>query len=269
MDVRAHFESLTRELEALRDRVRNFSVATPHWQTDGEWKESVLRAVLRAYLPAHIEPLRGFVVTPERGTGQIDVLLYDNRKPVLFRNGDLVFVTPDAVVGIIEVKSRIRDRTGLREALISLSDDAELIRSASYTNRELFVGLFAYQTSLSASRHREVLEDLQTVAEGNRHRIASYICLGCSLFCMFWENPPDSPEGTGYDMWHSYNLPDLAPGYFINNLVSTISSDSVENNIGIWFPARSKELQKLGEEAFRPHNSANRANGKRRRRSSA
>jgi hypothetical protein len=44
MKVKAHFESLNRELEALRDRVRNFSVAKPHWQTDGEWKESVLRA---------------------------------------------------------------------------------------------------------------------------------------------------------------------------------------------------------------------------------
>ena len=41
-------------------------------------------------MPAHIEPLRGFVVAPQIGSGQIDILLYDNRKPVLFRNGDLV-----------------------------------------------------------------------------------------------------------------------------------------------------------------------------------
>ena len=132
MDVAAHFRSLTGELEALRDRVRNFSVATPHWPTDGEWKESVLRAVLRSYLPAHIEALRGFVVTPEMGSGQIDVLLYDNRKPVLFRNGDLVFVTPDAVTGIIEVKSNIADRGALREALRSLADDAAMIRRARH-----------------------------------------------------------------------------------------------------------------------------------------
>jgi hypothetical protein len=52
MDIRAHFASLTQELEALRDRVRNLSVEDPHWPTDGEWKESVLRAVLKSYLPA-------------------------------------------------------------------------------------------------------------------------------------------------------------------------------------------------------------------------
>lgn len=252
MDVRAHFKSLTQELEALRDRVRNFSVATPHWQTDGEWKESVLRAVLRGYLPSHIEPLRGFVVTPGRGTGQIDLLLYDNRKPVLFRNGDLVFVTPDAVLGIVEVKSKIHDRTGLREALNSLSDDAEIIRNARRSGRDLFVGLFSYQTDLGASRYQQVLNDLQTAARGKSERIVSYACLGCSHFSMFWSDYPDDPGSTDYNTWHSYRLTDLAAGYFINNLVVAVSSDSVESNLGAWFPTTSKELQKLGSEAFKP-----------------
>jgi len=210
-----------------------------------------LRAVLSGYLPSYIEPLRGFVVTPERGTGQIDVLLYDNRKPVLFRNGDLVFVTPDAVLGIIEVKSRVDDRSRLREALDSLADDAEVIRRARRTERELFVGLFAYQTDLGAARHREVRDDLQHCARGLRPRIVSYVCLGCSHFTMFWENSPDD-LGASYDTWHSYRLPDLAPGYFINNLVSTVSADSIESNLGVWFTAESKELQKLRSEAFKP-----------------
>lgn len=210
-----------------------------------------MRAALRGYLPSHIEPLRGFVVTPERGTGQIDVLLYDNRKPVLFRNGDLAFVTPDAVLGIIEVKSRIPDRSRLREALGSLADDAELIRSARSKEKELFVGLFAYQTDLGAAKHREVRGDLQHCARGLRPRIVSYVCLGCSHFTMFWESSPDDLEAS-YDTWHSYRLPDMAPGYFINNLVATVSADSIESNLGVWFPAESKELRKLGFEAFKP-----------------
>jgi len=81
-------------------------------------------------LPAHIEPLRGFVVAPQIGSGQIDILLYDNRKPVLFRNGDLVFATPDSVAGIVEVKSNIGNRGVLRDALTSLADDAAMIRWA-------------------------------------------------------------------------------------------------------------------------------------------
>jgi len=252
MDVKAHFRSITQELEALRDRVRNFSVATPHWPTDGEWKESVLRAVLKGYLPSHIEPLRGFVVTPNRGSGQIDLLLYDNRKPVLFRNGDLVFVTPDAVLGIVEVKSKIHNRTGLREALGSLADDAELIRTTRRGGGDVFVGLFSYQTNLGASHSEEVLKDLQQTANGRRERIISYACLGCSHFSMFWEQPPNGHTTTDYNTWHSYSLPDLAAGYFINNLVATVSADSVENNLNVWFPAISKELHKLGSEAFKP-----------------
>jgi len=252
MNVTAHFESLTRELEALRDRVRNFSVATPHWQTDGEWKESVLRAVLRGYLPSHIEPLRGFVVTPRLGTRQIDLLLYDNRKPVLFRNGDLVFLTPDAALGIVEVKSKIHDRAGLRKALGLLADNAELIRGARRGGQDLFVGLFSYQTALAASRFQEVLDDLQSAAHGRRERIVSFVCLGCSHFQMFWRYRPESFDPTPYDAWHAYRLPDLAAGYFIHNLVAAVSGDSVENNLEAWFPQPSKELQKLGSEPFQP-----------------
>lgn len=37
MDNKKYFQSITLELEALKDRVRNY---TRHWQTDGEWKES-------------------------------------------------------------------------------------------------------------------------------------------------------------------------------------------------------------------------------------
>jgi hypothetical protein len=254
MDVKAHFTSLTRELEALRDRVRNFSVDTPHWPTDGEWKESVLRAFLRGCLPSHIEPLRGFVVTPRRGTKQIDLLLYDNRQPVLFRDGDLVFVTPDAVLGIVEVKSNIRNRGDLREALASLADNAELIRTSKRRNDHLFVGLFSYTTHIRETGWRGVLDDLQDVARGRPHRIVSYVCLGCSHFSKFWDASPDDPAALAYNTWHSYELPNLAAGYFINNIVATVAGESVATNQAVWFPAAGKEFRRLGGKQFTPHN---------------
>lgn len=46
MDPTIHFKSLALELNALKDRVRNF-IDDAHWLTDGEWKEAVLRAMLR------------------------------------------------------------------------------------------------------------------------------------------------------------------------------------------------------------------------------
>lgn len=88
MDTKNHFKSLSLELTALKDRVRNF-IDDAHWQTDGEWKESVLRTVLNRNLPYNVEAVRGFVITSHGCSKQIDVLLYDKSKPVLFRDGDL------------------------------------------------------------------------------------------------------------------------------------------------------------------------------------
>jgi hypothetical protein len=48
MNVRDYFESLGHELDALKHRVR-YLIAETNWQTDGEWKESVLRQVLRRH----------------------------------------------------------------------------------------------------------------------------------------------------------------------------------------------------------------------------
>ncbi len=246
MQVTAHYQSLTRELEALKDRVRNFSVETPHWQTDGEWKESVLRTLLKGNLPAHIEPVRGFVVTPASGTGQVDIILYDNRKPVLFRSGDLVFVSPDAVAGIIEVKSRIVGATDLGEALRSLADDAEVIHVGRRDGPKPFVGLFSYETAFDPSEPDRIFEELQVVAAGQRQRVVSHVCLGCSSFTRYWDTDPIALNREAYDRWHSYDLPDWAAGYFIANAVATVASESVDLNEGLWYPREGKELRKVG-----------------------
>ncbi len=253
MDILKHYNSLTRELEALKDRVRNFD-QTLSWQTEGEWKESVLRSTLRRYLPSNIEVLRGFVVTPTASSRQIDVLLYDTSKPVLFRDGDLVFVTPDAVRGLIEVKTRIDSRSDLKKAIKPLSSNAELIRLSPGQSHKLFVGLFAYDSDLPDGKWKEVLEEVRNVAKGSAARIINNICLGCSLFSVFWDTDPErsGPESP-YKAWHSYHLHELAAGFFINNLVQAVASDSVEAYKALWFP-EEKESQRLGYLPFEPHN---------------
>src|SRR5215510_13798348 len=102
MNVPAYYRSLTSELEAVKDRVRNF-IAGNHWLTDGEWRESVLRAIMAQRLPSNVNIGRGFVITEDGPTTQCDILIYRSDRPILFRQGDLAFVTPDAVVAIIEV----------------------------------------------------------------------------------------------------------------------------------------------------------------------
>lgn len=140
MDVQNYFESLGREVDSLKQRVRDL-IADAHWQTDGEWKESVVRQVLRRPLPATAVVGRGFVVTGQCATHQLDVLVHDASKPLLFRDGDLVFVTPDAVLGVIEVKSRVT-LSLFRESAQKLASDINLIRL--HPNTRAFAALFAF-----------------------------------------------------------------------------------------------------------------------------
>src|SRR5512147_173447 len=103
MNVQSHFRSLADELWALKNRVRNF-IDDAHWLTDGEWKESVLRNILRRHMPASVGVGRGFVITPNSCSSQVDILIYDTSKPTLYKDGELVFVTADSVKAVIEVK---------------------------------------------------------------------------------------------------------------------------------------------------------------------
>jgi len=64
VDVIKYFESLSTELSSLKDRVR-YIIDDKHWLTDGEWKESVLRSILRRHLPSSVCVGSGFLVTPE------------------------------------------------------------------------------------------------------------------------------------------------------------------------------------------------------------
>jgi hypothetical protein len=59
-DFLAFHRSLCDELKAIKDRVRNL---IQHWPTDGAFKESALRSVLRRHLPESVYIGTGFVVT--------------------------------------------------------------------------------------------------------------------------------------------------------------------------------------------------------------
>ncbi len=250
MDTRAHFRSLSSEIQAMKDRVRNF-IADAHWQTDGEWKESVLRTMIKRHVPSEVGVGRGFVVRPRHCSKQIDVLLYDTTKPVLYRDGDLVFVTADAVKGIIEVKSRIHD---LATTLNNLAHNAEFIQEASdiynllNSPSEIFIGLFCYDWDFSEERANSIMEALQQTARGKTVRVINHLSLGSSLFIRYWQFRPELQLVPGaHQRWHSYRMDDLAQGYFIHNVVASVALTSVSQNETIWFPPEGKELRKLAE----------------------
>lgn len=233
-------KSLTQELMSTKHRVRDF-IDTEHWLTDGEWKESVLRQALRRNLPTTVQVGRGFIICSDRPSKQIDVLIYRNDYPVLFRDGDLVFLSPDAVLGIIEVKSALNNS----QARCAIDKLAEQVRTVRGNGRhQIFSGLFSYD---STAGDREILEAAKRAAQNDSNVALAFASLGEDSFYRFWTEDPTQPN-VPVRKWHSYNMPSLAPGYFLHNIVDRTSPESVQNNKHLWYPEQSKELRKTDEE---------------------
>jgi hypothetical protein len=240
MDPLNYYRSLAAELDALKDRVR-YLIQDGHWPTDGEWKESVLRTVFRGHLPANIGVGRGFIVSEANASPQIDVLLFDKSRPLLHRDGDLVFVTPDAVRGIVEVKSTLRTAQ-LVETASRLGRAAGLVQGGG---KRIFLGLFAFEAELGEASAETLLRGLQQAAGGNEDAAVNHVCAGWSLFVRYWRKRPTTDETIR--AWYSYSMPNLAPGYFVANALETIAGASVTRNLWAWFPADGKEMYKSGE----------------------
>lgn len=238
MDVQDYFESVGLELKALQHRVRQL-IAGAQWQTDGEWKETVLRQMLRRHLPTTAVVGRGFVVSTDAATSQLDVLVYDASKPVLFRDGDLAFVTPDAVLGIIEVKARVGPAE-FGDAAEKVSRNIELVRL--HPNSSAFSAVFAFETD--SDNVDLYLERIKAVATNWDQRV-DLAAFGDSLFLKYWHLDPETGRQK-YQHWRAYRMPALAPGYFIHNIVDFVCPDSVAPNTEVWFPAAGKEQYRAG-----------------------
>ena len=245
MNVTSHFKNLTTELESLKDRVRHY-INNKHWLSDGEWKESVIRTVLRRHLPANIEIGSGFIVFEGKPSTQIDILLYDNSKPVLFQDGNFVILTPDAVRGVIEVKTKFHNKKDFISAVAKLSKIAELINPFSTYPVDRFIGLFSYE--ISSFKTTDILSILQNKCGGHKHKIINCISLGQDYFIRYWPSDPSSQTGMlNYHKWHEYSFKKMAPAYFIHNVIDHLFPQwTVKNNM-VWYPESGKEAHKTGE----------------------
>jgi len=142
IDFLEYHKSIAKELNATKDRIRQL-IGSQHWQTDGEHKEAVLRKILRNHLPESSRVGRGFVCFRNDTSSQIDILITACDKPALFKDGELVLVTPDAVQAIVEVKTSLNSSSGIHDALIKLSENIQSIRSNCRFG--CYAGLFVYE----------------------------------------------------------------------------------------------------------------------------
>jgi len=135
-DFLAYHKSLNAELVAIKDRVRN--LVPRHWPTDGLFKESVLRHVLRRHLPESLFVGTGFIVTEQTCSRQIDVLVLDKQRPRLFCDGDLAIATPDAVRAAIEVKTGLDGPAEINSVILKAAEDRAIWYRALFGCNNIF-----------------------------------------------------------------------------------------------------------------------------------
>jgi hypothetical protein len=146
-------DSFGKELMAKKDRL-DAVVGEDHWLTVGNYKEAILRNLLKDRIPKKFEVGTGFVVARENAdfvkSKQIDILVWDSSSfSPLFRDGDLVIIPPEACVAAIEVKSTL-DHSTLVAGLENLEKVFSLVRrinarsSGGYTPKP-YLAFFSYK----------------------------------------------------------------------------------------------------------------------------
>lgn len=223
-------KSIGKALEIEQNRIRDL-IGSSHWLTDGEHKESILRKVLKDFLPEIYRVGTGFVCYPDIDRGgdnssQIDILITSKEFPTLYKSGELHFVTPECVNAIVEVKTKltnstdITDRQGIKSVLQKLSDDVAKIRENLLDGQECWAGLFVYDKG--NLNEENVLKVLQEVANNDIKGVINCVSVGERMFFRFWEEGYPESEDDSH-VWHSYEIHSLSMAYFIGNIVASLS----------------------------------------------
>lgn len=232
--------STAKELLAIKDRVRSL---INHWGEDGRYKEAILKTMIQRFLPEKYKIGTGFVIkqTPNRGehnsSKQIDLLIYDTSYPILFKESDFVILTPDSVMGIIEVKANLQNQN-LNNVLEKANKNGEFIyQGKSNTNSPFFNGIFSFDgyQNLAPDSIKTTLQRVNTHFETkvNYHQfIVNHISFNKHWFYKYWTQEFGSGEETNY----IYKINDLSFSFFISNLMDYVGGSSVIQNSNLWYP---------------------------------
>jgi len=240
IDVKKFQKSITKELDTVKDRVRNL-IGSSHWGEEGKYKEAILRNVIRRFLPANLSLGTGFVIRKDNNrtqiSNQIDIIVYDNTIPVLFSEGDFVITTYKNVKAIIEVKTKIRN-SNLQEIIEKAKENGKLIV------KDAFNGIFSYE--YDDNINSSYVDDVLKSTKGH----VNHLSLGKDIFIRFWKKedrnrlcpPVINCEG---DFYNIYRLEGLSFSYFISNLLDMACSEKLDDRWWFLFPVEgTKEVHR-------------------------
>ena len=246
IDIREFHKSNNREFVALKDKVRNL---VTHHAEDGAYKEAIVKNFLKRVLPEKYLIGTGFVIRNQTGeygshedSKQLDIIIYEDSSPVIFKEGDFVILTPDSVLGIIEVKSNLYN-AGLESVIRTANENGRFIYETRHNkNRRFFNGVFSfdgYQHGYNLESIQKAIstcsQELIDFPDFDRYCV-NHISFDKDLFFKYWD---------GETFPHSiYKLIDLSFSFFIGNLVDYLNPETVGRNSFIWF-ASDKELNRI------------------------
>jgi hypothetical protein len=229
-DFIAYHKSLNAELTAIKDRVRNL---IQHWPTDGSFKESVLRNILKRHLPESLFIGTGFVVTETACSKQIDVLILDKDCPRLFWDGDLVIVTPDAVRAAIEVKTGLNSPSEIESVILKAAEDRASWYRTLFGCNNIFA-LFVYE---ERGDHEEAILQALYKAWQQYQNEDNCVVYGNDIFV----DSPGQICSRNFQGWVSRRTEGMAAACLISKLISYFSRMSIFPNQSAWQPLMRRD----------------------------
>jgi hypothetical protein len=237
-------KSINKELVIVKDRVKNLiDIDVNHNAEDGNYREAILRNVIKRFLPKNLSIGTGFVINqrnniPQRTT-QIDIIIYDNTYPLLFQEGDFIITTPGNVKAIIEVKTTITN-TDLSDILEKSTNNYNTIVTG---RKKLFNGVFSFNydnDSITDNRNNSISPAIKSALESCQGKV-NHISLGDEIFLKYWKNETDSSINNNCDdnnFFNIYTLEELSFSYFISNLIDWTIEKSTSDRRWFMFPLR-------------------------------
>ena len=251
---KAFQESINKELILLKDRVKNLIEinGTNHHGEDGNYRELVLRNIIRRFLPNNLSIGTGFVISNDeegvKRSTQIDILIYDNSYPLLFQEGDFIITTPQSVKAIIEVKTTIKN-SELNKILEKAKKNYNLITK---NREEIFNGIFSYNyedNKITNRKTKKLVPTIKKALQMNNGKV-NHISLGQNIFIRYWDKSfidilrEDDQRiiarNCSNSFFNIYKLRDLSFAYFISNLIYWITDKNIDEQGWFLFPIDSQ-----------------------------
>jgi hypothetical protein len=240
-DLINYHKTINKEICLLKDKLKYL---TKHNLANGNYREIILLNALKKHLPIKYSVGTGFIVKQCENRGehetstQVDLIVYDNSYPLLFREGDFAIITTDAVRAIIEVKTRF-SATSFRNAYSKANDmGAFVLKNRDFESNPtpFFNGIFFFNNSeISGSENsiEDIIKDKHNNTPTNDKfelSCVNHICLSDKVFYKYWHSNDDGSKNK------LYLLEDLAYSFFISNLLSYLEGHTMKDNTYIWYP---------------------------------